>query len=118
MKRFLKIFFFLLAILIVGFLYIASTTGFFRSIDNTYDGSIKNYQVPGAEDFAISREDGFMIISSDDRAARRDGLPVSGGLYYMNLKDSNPTPVLLKPDKEIELYPHGISMIRLDSHRE
>lgn len=88
-------------------------TGVFRSIDNTYEGDMTSYDIPGAEDFTISREDGFMIISSDDRAARRDQESFVSGLYYMDLETEEITPLVTS--KEMEIYPHGIHMIKTDS---
>ena len=93
----------------------AHLQGFFRKIQNSYEGSIQNVQVAGAEDFAISREDEFMFISSDDRAARRDGKEVISGLYYMDLTSNQYLPKLVRAEKDIPLFPHGISMIAIDS---
>ena len=115
MKTFLKILFVLLILLVGYALYVMGSTGFFRSIENTYSGSIIQYDVPGAEDFAIDRDEGFMIISSDDRAARRDGNTVNSGLYYLNLKEPNAQPKLIKATNDVPLYPHGISMHKIDS---
>ena len=75
------------------------------------------YDVPGAEDLAISRQDSFLIISSDDRAARRDGRVPSGGIYKMDLRDTMAMPVLLRAPDDVRLFPHGISMISLSGGR-
>jgi len=56
-----------------------------------------------------------MIISSDDRANRRDGNPYASGLYYMDLKTEDITPLITTQDMEI--YPHGIHMSPLDTSR-
>jgi len=116
MKNILKALGIMLLLLIAFVLYITATTGFYRSIDNTYTGAIQSVDIAGAEDFAIDRAAGFLIISSDDRAARRDGDQVPGALYFMGLDTASSGPIRLEIDKEIELYPHGISMIRIDSH--
>ena len=113
MKRLLKILGVLLLLAILFLVYDLSTIGTFRSIENSYQGSIERYDIPGAEDFAMSREDGFMIISSDDRAGRRDGKDVVSGLYYMDLHTKEITPLITS--REMAIYPHGIHMLRLDS---
>jgi len=113
MKRILKIIGILLLIFVLYFVYDLSKTGTFRSIENSYQGQIESYDIPGAEDFAISYEDGFMIISSDDRAGRRDGKDYISGLYHMDLASKAITPLITSRDMEI--YPHGIHMLQLDS---
>jgi len=115
MKRILKILGVILLITVLFFLYDLSTIGTFRAIENSYEGGLESYDIPGAEDFAISREDGFMIISSDDRAGRRDGKDHVSGLYYMDLTTKAISPLITSDDMEI--YPHGIHMLRLDSSR-
>jgi len=116
MKKLLKIIGVLILILIIYALYICATTGFFRTIENSYNGSMTSVAVPGAEDFAISRDDGFLIISSDDRAGRRDGRETINGLYYMDLNDGLNRPVLMKAANDVPLFPHGISMIKIDTN--
>ena len=116
MKTLLKILGIIILVILGFALYVCATTGFFRSIENTYSGSSVSVKVPGAEDFAISREDGFLIISSDDRAARRDGKPVISGLYYMDLTNGLNMPMILKAEKDVPLFPHGISLYQLDSN--
>lgn len=118
--KFLKV---LLAILIVLLLYVAYTmqsSGFFRVIENRFDGELlTKVEVPGAEDMQADYEDGFLIVSSDDRAARRDGNARQGHLYKLDLKEPQAPPVRLTGSYKRPLYPHGISMLRLSdsSHR-
>ena len=116
MKKAIKVILILLVLFILYALYICVTTGFFRSITNSYSGEITSIEISGAEDFAISRTDGFLIISSDDRAGRRDGIETVNGLYYMDLKSGANNPVLLRAQNDVPLYPHGIHMVRLDSN--
>lgn len=109
----------ILLLLVIAFVfYTLYTTGFFRDLDNQFSGKIlKKVPIAGAEDMQIDDAQKFMIISSDDRAALRDGTPKQGGLFLLDLE--NP----LAPPKELTspqnfsktFYPHGISMIRLDS---
>ena len=116
MKKLLRLLGVVFLILIVFVIYVISSTGFFRSIENSYSGAITQIEIPGAEDFAIDREDGFMIISSADRAGRRDGKATLNGLYYMDLNDGQQNPQALLTGATDQLYPHGISLLRLDSN--
>ena len=116
MKKFLLTLL-IIVILIGGFiLYIFSSTGYFREINNTESYEvIAEIPMKGAEDFTISYEDGFMIISQDDRAGRRDGKPSQGHLYYLNLDSDNFQPKKLTANYQLPFYPHGVSLLKLDS---
>lgn len=116
MKKFLIVFGVLL--LIVGgiVLHILISGGFFREIKSGYSGNIsRRIGIKGAEDLAICREDSFLIISSDDRAARFHGRHREGGLYKLDLKNPEATPVLLTGAIDFPFFPHGISMLKIDS---
>ena len=118
MKRILKIVSALLLVLVLFVLYTLKTTGFFREVENKFVGEIiMKVPIPGAEDMQLNREDHFMIISSDDRAGRRDGNPQQGGLYYLDLKNPLSPPKLITNSENAStpFYPHGISMIKIDS---
>lgn len=92
------------------------TTGFFRSIENQFDGSIlKSIDLTGAEDIMVSFSDSFAIISSTDRGAFPAKTVESGGLYFMDLKDPNFEITPLTTSFQKDFAPHGISMIKLDS---
>ena len=113
MKKFiLACAFFLVAIVFFVF-YTFYSTGFFRDIENSFPGSIEHrIQLPGVEDMQISYEDDFMLLSSDDRASRRDGSAKQGHLYYMDLTNTSFEPIRLTTDLTFPFFPHGISMIR------
>ncbi len=110
-----------IGIILVGayILYLLNTlfsTGYFREIENSSNTKIlKSIAIPGAEDMQISYEDNFMLLSSDDRTSRRDGRTKQGHLYYINLKDTAITPIQLTGQLDIPFFPHGISMIKIDS---
>jgi len=113
MKRTLKILGLLLLLLVIYVLYVFNTTGFFREIKNSFSGKIeKKIALPGVEDMQISYEDNFILLSSDDRAGRRDGNPQQGHLYYIDLTDQKLQPVQLTTDFKKPFFPHGISMVR------
>jgi len=60
----------------------------------------------------IAYDDGFMLLSSDDRASRRDGNPKQGHLYYLDLTKPSFVPKPVTTDLKIPFYPHGISMVK------
>ena len=94
--------------------YIFYSTGFFRNIENTFDGTIeRRIQIPGVEDLQISYEDQFILLSSDDRASRRSGTNVQGHLYHIDLTDTSFNPIELTSEFNSPFFPHGISMIRI-----
>lgn len=106
----------LLLLILAGYvLYIMSSSGFFRSIENTQDDMISStITLPGVEDLEVDYEQKFLILSSDDRASRRDGNTVQGHLYKIDLTDSSQTPLQLTTDFTDPFYPHGISMVKLN----
>lgn len=114
--KFLKIIGIILLPILIFIIYITSTTGYFRNIENKFDGTIvKSISVPGAEDIMVNREYQFALISSTERLVLREGTAKSGGLYYMDLKNEDFDPVLISQEFKKPFFPHGISMIKLDS---
>lgn len=112
--KYLKPILILLTTLGLIVLYILQSTGFFKSIENRFDGDLlKKIEIPGAEDMQIDDDRNFLIISSDDRAALRDGHTRQGHLYKIDLQDSSLVPIRLTEGFERPFYPHGISMIKL-----
>lgn len=99
----------------VGFTF--QTTGYFRKIDpaNIFGGVYSSINLPGVEDMALARADSLLILSVDDRAARRDGKKGLQGLYLVDLRDENLTPVSLTDEIDFPFFPHGISIYQLDS---
>ena len=93
-----------------------SATGFFRTIENTEHYNIDHsYEIWGTEDFAISRTDSFLLISADDRAAKFSDRERKGGIWMLDLKTNDAQPKLISQNFNQPLFPHGISMIQLDS---
>lgn len=114
MKKIIFRFFASLFIFLILYVsYIFYSTGFFRSIPNSFNGSIaQRIPLKGVEDLQISYEDDFALLSSDDRAARRDGQIQAGHLYYLDLKNPQDAPLQLTKDLTFLFYPHGISMVK------
>jgi arylesterase/paraoxonase len=116
MRKFLLVLALLLSTIAVFVAHIFTSTGYFRAIlpsDN--DRILGKIDIAGAEDIEISRDAGFAIISSDDRAARRDGNAIQGALYYLDLEKEDATPISLTADFAKPFFPHGISMLQIDS---
>lgn len=116
MKKILIAILVLILFLLSYVFYIFYSSGFFREIENSFSGSIeKRIPITGPEDLQISYEDDFMLISSDDRASRRDGIRKQGHLYYIDLEDSSLEPKQLTGNLDIPFFPHGIFMIRIET---
>ena len=108
---------FLLLLVLIGFvLYTFISTGFFRTVENRFEGEvIKEIALKGAEDITVSVEDSFALISA---TARLEFPPVGqehGGLYFMELKSGDFVVKHLTADFSLPFAPHGISMLKTDS---
>ena len=117
MRKFVLILFIFLGLL-GGFIYhIFSATGFFREVEmrNSFGPVFQTIELPGVEDLALARADSLLILSVDDRAARRDGKIGLVGLYLIDLRITPFEPVLLTANLDFPFFPHGISIFQLDS---
>jgi arylesterase/paraoxonase len=116
MRKILVTIILLLLTIAVFVAHIFTSTGYFRTIVPSDKGRIiQKIKIVGAEDIEISQEAGFAIISSDDRAAKRDGNTQQGALYYLDLEKENAEPISLTADFDKPFFPHGISMLKMDS---
>ena len=105
-----------LVLLVAFVLHILISTGFFRTIENQFEGTlIKKVSLPGAEDITISNTGEFALISSTDRKAIPLKDEEHGGLYYMELESGNFEVTPLTTSFTKSFAPHGISMIKKDS---
>lgn len=103
-------------ILLLGYvLYIVVSTGYFRKIEDSAYTKSHTIPLPGVEDIEISYEDDFLIFSSDDRAARREGNPRQGHLYYYRRSNNRDSLVQLTKELDFPFFPHGIYMLKVDS---
>lgn len=97
-------------------LYIFSSTGFFRDIEPSSGEQVDMIiKLRGVEDIEVSYEDDFLIFSADDRAAKRYRRPRKAGLYLFDLKNTQYKE--LTTDLSFAFFPHGISMLKLDSSK-
>lgn len=124
MKKFLLIAGIVVLLLAAFVLHTFLSTGYFRKItDSPLPQGAEKIYLPGVEDIAISYEDKFLVLSSDDRASRRDAIRAGkqpsqqGGLYFVDLTRTPYEPILLTGNIGREFNPHGISLLRLDSGR-
>ncbi len=106
----------LIPILLLFIIYTFTTTGFFRNIENEFNGEIlKKVAIKGAEDIMISRQDSFALISATDRANLSKKEIKDGGLYMIDLRSKNYTLIPLTTSLDIPFEPHGISFFKKDS---
>jgi len=103
-----------LVLLFIGYIFIS--TGYFRTIENKFDGEIvKSISLPGAEDITVSLRDSFAIVSSTNRASYPAEKEEEGGLYLMELNSGDFNIKHLTKSYTNSFAPHGISMIKKDS---
>ena len=106
----------IISMIVLFVIYVFVSTGFFRTINNHFDGEIlKTIALPGAEDITISLSDEFALISSTKRGHFPPAQEEHGGLYYMDLNDENFEVKKLTDDFKASFAPHGISMFKKDS---
>ncbi|MFT6686565.1 MAG: arylesterase/paraoxonase [Bacteroidia bacterium] len=92
------------------------STGFFRTIEAQFDGVIlEKVALPGAEDIMISTSDSFALISSTNRLSYPPEKEEEGGLYLIDLRSNDYTPIALTTNFEGSFAPHGISFFKKDS---
>lgn len=116
MKFLKKTFLFIVLALIAFVAHTLISTGYFRSIENKFDGKIiANLKLNGAEDITVSLVDSFALISATDRAAKLSGEKETGNLYLIDLKTPGYELVNLTASFPKDFAPHGISMIKQDS---
>ena len=115
--KFKKRIFYAACILLILFITnIFISTGYFRAIENKFDGKIiKKINIAGAEDITISRKDSFAIISSTIRNKFPNIAQEKGGLYFIDLKNDRFKPILLTTNFKKPFAPHGISIYQKDS---
>ncbi len=106
----------IILILLIGLsafvFHIFSSTGYFREIENRNDfGPIyTEIDLPGVEDITIARDDSLVILSADDRAARRDGREVVAGLFLLDMPKDDFSLINLSEGLDFPFFPHGISI--------
>lgn len=105
-----------IALIIVFIANILISTGYFRTVENKFEGKIiKKIALPGAEDITVSLVDSFALISSTNRKVYPPKEDERGGLYLMDLKSGDYKTIPLTSEFPKPFAPHGISMIKTDS---
>jgi len=118
MKKILnkRILLLILVLLVLFIINIFWSTGFFRAIENKFEGKIlKKVNLTGAEDITINKIDSFAIISSTARKSFPKTEQETGGLYFLDLKNKNYEPIHLTGNFKKPFAPHGISIFKKDS---
>jgi len=111
-----KIILIVLVLIIVFIANILISTGFFRTVENQFDGEVvRTIKLPGAEDITVSISDNFALISSTNRIAFPPTENEIGGLYLMDLKNESFKIKPLTSDFKTHFAPHGISIFKKDS---
>ncbi len=91
------------------------TTGYFRTIENEFDGElVKKVALPGTEDITVSTLDGFALISS----TKRETMVLEAGdgeLYHMDMNSGEYQVTNLTTSFHKPFAPHGISMYKIDN---
>ncbi len=116
MRLLKKIILIVLVLIIVFIANILISTGFFRRVENKFDGEIvKKIALPGAEDITVSAIDSFALISSTNRGVFPPEEENKGGLYLMELKSGKFNIKHLTSSLTKSFAPHGISIFKTDS---
>ena len=111
-----RIFYAVVILLILFISNIFISTGYFRTIENTFEGEIlQKINIAGAEDITISRKDSFAIVSSTVRKVFPKTEQETGGLFFIDLKTDEFKSINLTKDFKKPFAPHGISMFQKDS---
>ena len=110
-----RIFYAVIILLILFISNIFISTGYFRTIENKFDGKIvKKINIVGAEDITISKKDSFAIVSSTARSKRPNTEQEVGGLYLIDLKNDDFKAIHLTKKFKKPFAPHGISMFQVN----
>ncbi len=116
MKPFKRIVLILITLILVFVINIFVSTGFFKTIENKFEGEIvKKIKLPGAEDITVSTQNNFALISSTKRSNFGLNKEDSGGLFYMELESGNYNTTPLTTNFSKPFAPHGISMFKVDN---
>lgn len=116
MKHLKKIIAYTLLVILAYVGYVFVSTGYFRTIENTFDGTIvKKVPIAGAEDAMIIPENGYALVSASPRSKSLEEQQKIGGLYLMDLNSNSYQVKKLTTDFNKPFAPHGISMFKTDS---
>ncbi|NBT59688.1 hypothetical protein EBT16_12980 [bacterium] len=87
-------------------------------VDGSEVGEVyTTFTLPGVEDIALAKEDSLLLLSVDDRAARREGKEGVHGIYLVDLREDSLQAISISSHLNFPFNPHGISVFYLDSAR-
>jgi len=116
MKRFKRILGFTLLAILLYAGYVVVSTGYFRTIENTFDGEIvKKIHIEGAEDIMMIPKTGYALVSASPRKKSLYIQQQKGALYLVDLNSKDYPVKKLTTDLEMPFAPHGISLHKTDS---
>lgn len=96
--------------------YVIVSTGYFRTVENIFDGEIvKKIKLAGAEDITVISESGMALVSASPRKSDLAVQQKQGGLYLLDLNSGTRALKKLTADLNIPFAPHGISIYKSDS---
>ncbi len=111
-KKALKVFLFILLVVIGLALKSYYESGGFKSINNQFSGTTQKINgLWGVEDITIDQTTGIAFLSADNRWANTIGeKSEKGAIYTLNLNDSILTPLSMTAHfPQEDFHPHGIS---------
>ncbi|WP_171037006.1 strictosidine synthase family protein [Maribacter algarum] len=115
MKRLKKIIGYCLLLILLYAGYVVVTTGYFRTIENTFNGEVvKELPLEGAEDIMLVPGTSLALISASPRKKSLVEQEKLGGLFLMDLNSKDFSTTKLTTNLDIPFAPHGISMHQSD----
>ena len=116
MKILKKVAILIFLFLIIFIAHIFISTGYFRSIDNKFDGEVvEKIMLDGAEDITISAQNGFALVSATARKNLPSNEEEFGGLHLIELNSEKYSVANLTTNFKESFAPHGISLFQTDS---
>lgn len=116
MRTFKRIFLLLFILILIFVAYTLISTGFFRTVEREFGGKVlAKIAIKGAEDIMVSRTDSFALISATNRLKIPSEEEETGGLFLLDLKTNDFTPIPLASGFDLPFAPHGISFFKKDS---
>jgi len=104
-------------IALIGYVaYVVVSTGYFRTIKNSFNGEIiSKIAIAGAEDIMTLPEKGMAIVSASPRSKPIEEQQKQGALYLVDLASEGYPYKKVTSSFNKPFAPHGISMYKTDS---
>ncbi len=116
MKLFKRLLLFALLVVSLYAAYVIISTGYFRTIENFFEGKIeKKIPIEGAEDIVLLEELGMALVSASPRKNELEVQEQEGALYLVDLNSTDYPSKKISADFDKPFAPHGISILKNDS---